>query len=300
MRHVSKNARPSRGSDGRAQERPTGEVAHLHSYDITPHIHHLSPPPSHSASTDGPGLAALAYSQRGWAVVPLRPSDKRPLLEWAEFQREKPTPELVAEWWRRWPRANVGIITGAVSGLVVLDVDGEAGREALRGKPLPATPVVVTGRGLHYYYAYPGGELRTCKPAPGLDLKACGSYVVAPPSVHPSGRRYRWGDGVSPWDVALAPLPAWLLERARTASTPRPPEAWAVQIRRGADPGDRHPSLASLAGHLLGKRVDPRVVLELLLAWNEARCRPPKPVDEVVAIVRHLWRKDAAGGGQNG
>ena len=241
--------------------------------------------------------AALAYTRRGWSVIPLRPADKRPLLDsWERFQHEAATPAQVAEWWRRWPRANVGIVTGAVSGLVVLDVDGEAGREALRGKELPPTPVVETGRGWHYYFAHPGGDVRTCKPASGLDLKADGGYVVAPPSLHPSGRRYRWTDGLSPRDAPLAPLPAWLWEQARPASTPRPAEEWAALIRRGADPGDRHLSLVALAGHLLGKRVDPRVALELLLAWNEARCRPPKPAEEVVAIVRHLWRKDAARG----
>lgn len=254
-------------------------------------------PVARVARPDSIREAAIAYAQRKWSVIALRPADKRPLLEsWDPFQRQAATLEQVVAWWNRWPKANIGVVTGAVSGLVVLDVDGEAGREALRGRPLPETPVVETGRGWHYWFAHPGGEVRTCKPAPGLDLKADGSYVVAPPSAHPSGRRYRWADGLSPDDVPLAPLPAWLLAQARPNGTVRSPEEWAALIRSGADPGDRHPSLVSLAGHLLGKRVDPRVTLELLLAWNEARCRPPKPTAEVVAIVRDLWRRDVRRG----
>lgn len=241
----------------------------------------------------GLGAAATGYAQRGWSVIPLRPRDKRPAVKsWEKWQRERADAEGVARYWRQHPLANIGIVTGAVSGLVVLDVDGDAGRESLRGRHLPLTPVVETGRGYHYYFTHPGGEVRTCKPAPGLDLKAEGGYVVAPPSVHPSGRRYRWAEGLSPDDVPLAPLPEWLLEQARADAPRRAPEEWAAIIREGAAPGDRHPRLTQLAGHLLGKRVDPRVVLELLLAWNQARCRPPKPVEEVVDIVRHLWRRD--------
>lgn len=237
--------------------------------------------------------AAVEYSRLGWSVIPLRPREKRPdIRSWAKYQQQAASVEQVQRYWERHPDANIGIVTGAVSGLVVLDVDGDAGRKSLRGRHLPMTPVVETGRGFHYYFAHPGGEIRTCKPAPGLDLKAEGGYVVAPPSAHPSGRQYRWSDGLSPYDVPLAPCPEWLLEQARADAPRRTPEEWAAIIREGAVPGDRHPTLAQLAGHLLGKRVDPRVVLELLLAWNQARCRPPKPTEEIVDIVRYLWRRD--------
>ena len=91
---------------------------------------------------------------------------------------------------RRWPTANVGIATGARSGLVVLDVDPRHGGdeqlaafEAEHGK-LPETAAVVTGGGgAHYYFNHPGGDIRSRKLSPGLELKADGTFVVAPPSL---------------------------------------------------------------------------------------------------------------------
>jgi bifunctional DNA primase/polymerase-like protein len=70
-----------------------------------------------------PLLAALAYVRRGWSVIPLWPRQKRPLIPWAAYQRARADETEVREWYDRWPDANVGIVTGAVSSLVVLDVD---------------------------------------------------------------------------------------------------------------------------------------------------------------------------------
>lgn len=106
----------------------------------------------------------------------------------------------ILKWWGEWPDANVGILTGAESGLVVLDVDPRNGgndtlaeweeREGL----LPPTLTVTTGGGgWHFYYPHPGGVVRCRKLGAGLDLKADGGYVVAPPSLHASGSPYSWG-----------------------------------------------------------------------------------------------------------
>ncbi|MDP1965978.1 MAG: bifunctional DNA primase/polymerase [Reyranella sp.] len=67
--------------------------------------------------------AALAYLARGWSVVPLRPCEKRRLLLWELFQAEPPSASDVAGWFRRWPDANIGTITSAVSRLIVLEID---------------------------------------------------------------------------------------------------------------------------------------------------------------------------------
>ena len=89
--------------------------------------------------------AALGYLRRGWSAIPIEPRGKRPLVAWLEFQDRAATPAEVEEWFARWPEANVGIVTGHVSGLVVLDVDPAHGGadslarlEAAHG-PLAAT-----------------------------------------------------------------------------------------------------------------------------------------------------------------
>ena len=240
--------------------------------------------------------AALDYARRGWSVIPVRPRDKRPLLPWEAHQHRRADPAQVRRWFARWPAANVAVVTGAVSGLVVLDVDPAHGGEeslaalARRHGGLPATVEARTGGGgRHLYFRHPGGLVRNrVGLAPGLDLRGDGGYVVAPPSRHPRGGAYRWRAGRSPGDLPLAPLPAWLQRRGRRGG--HPVSHWRRLVGEGVAEGRRNNSIASLAGHLLWHGVDMRVVMELLLCWNAVRCRPPLPVDEVVRTVESISR----------
>src|SRR5512135_3788901 len=84
---------------------------------------------------------ALAYAHRGWSVLPIKPRGKTPLLDtWQQNQHTIATDYEIHEWFRQWPDANIGIITGRVSGLVVLDVDGDVGRASITGKAIPVSP----------------------------------------------------------------------------------------------------------------------------------------------------------------
>ncbi|MER3407680.1 MAG: DNA primase, partial [Nitrososphaera sp.] len=107
--------------------------------------------------------------------------------------------------------------TGAVSGLVVLDVDGNDDV----GRPFPDTPTARTRSGHHWYFAHPGGQVpNAVRLLPGLDVRGDGGYVVAPPSEHPSGQRYTWVEGRSPWNLPPAPLPDWLRELLSDRAAP--------------------------------------------------------------------------------
>jgi hypothetical protein len=243
--------------------------------------------------------AAEAYRWRGWSVIPVAPQGKRPLVPWREFQQRAATAAEVRAWFSRWPHANVGIVTGALSRLAVIDVDAPHGGlqslaqlERDRG-PLPGTPQVLSGGGgRHFYFRHPGAWIANrVALRPGIDLRADGGCVVAPPSLHPSGRRYRWLSGSGPESVPPAPLPACFLEHDRSsAHTVHPPEHWRRLVREGVDEGARNATLASLTGHLLQRGVDPGVALELMLAWNRAQCRPPLPDYEVVQVVQSIAR----------
>jgi hypothetical protein len=201
----------------------------------------------------------------------------------------------------------VGVVTGLISGLVVLDVDpGHGGDESLarfvhRYAPFPATVEAVTGGGgRHFYFAHPGGDMRNrAGLAPGIDLRGDGGMVVAPPSMHPSGRRYAWRTGHAPHARSLAPMPTWLADLARdgTAAIGHPPEHWRQLVRRGVPEGTRNTTVASLTGHLLWHGVDPEVVVELLLCWNRVRCRPPLPDVEVAETVASIVRTHRRHGG---
>jgi hypothetical protein len=147
---------------------------------------------------------------------------KHPHVAWAAFERSAPGLEQLQEWWRRWPRANVGVVTGAVSGVVVLDVDPRNGGDVSLATirqcwgALPTTPEVRTGGGgRHLWFGAPGLVVATRLVLPGLDVKGEGGVVLVPPSVHASGRRYEWVPYRSPEGVALGAAPAWMLDPER-------------------------------------------------------------------------------------
>ena len=124
---------------------------------------------------------------------------KDPLLSyWKEYQKRLPTIKEVTEWFTQYPDANIAIITGRVSGIVVFDVDSEKGIEYAKAKGgFPKTVCAKTGRGFHYYLKHPGNDPIKNRVNHDLtiDIRADGGYVVAPPSIHGTGRQYQWVEG---------------------------------------------------------------------------------------------------------
>lgn len=244
--------------------------------------------------------AAQAYLARGWSVVPVEGGGKRPLVKWEPFQHTCAKTRDIGRWFRRWPNANVAIVTGMVSGLVVLDVDiGQGGDDSLldlerRFGQLPETVEAISGGGgRHIYFAHPGFDLRNRVGfAAGLDLRGDGGMIVAPPSVHPNGRRYEWEVSHHPDDVALAPMPPWLLALARGEAPflGHSLSHWQNLVQEGVAEGARNNTIASLAGHLLWHGVDPAVAAEFLHCWNRVRCRPPLSDEEVAQTVESITR----------
>jgi hypothetical protein len=235
--------------------------------------------------------AALKLADRGLRVFPCQPRDKRPAT--AHGMKDATTDSGVIErWWRQEPNFNIGVATGAVSNIMVVDVDdldAEAELkklETLHGA-LPATVESVTARGRHLFFKWPQRDVRNSasKLAPGIDVRANGGYVVVPPSTHPSGRRYCWSvDSAN----AFAAVPDWLLIMMAMPASQKAPTPAAESrnlIRDGVGKGCRNDNIARLVGHLLHRHVDPEVTLQLAIAFNDARCRPPLGHAEVIAIV---------------
>ena len=249
---------------------------------------------------------ALQFARYHWSVIPMRARDKRPLIKWLEFQQRRASENEINDWYQQWPDANVGIVTGVISGLVVLDIDPRhGGKQSLAQweqahDPLPLTLEARTGGGgRHVYFKHPGGVIHNrAGMAPGIDLRGDGGCVVAPPSIHGSGKAYAWLRGHGPAKAALAELPGWLLRLMRSdAKTPgHSLEHWRHLIRKGVAEGVRNNTIASLSGHLLWHGVDADVVMELLLCWNRIRCSPPLGDDEVlhtVLSISRLHRQDS-------
>jgi hypothetical protein len=183
------------------------------------------------------GLAegALSYTGLGWPVFPLRPGEKVPLIPKAEggsgVHDATTDPDRVREWWERWPDANIGVAAGLRFWALDLDFAGfpaeqPDGADTLlalerRFGRMPETVRQQTGGlGWQRFFA-PDPRVRNgVRLLPGLDTRAAGGYVAAPPSVHPSGRRYRWI--APPGEAELARAPEWLVALLEPVELPEP------------------------------------------------------------------------------
>ena len=137
--------------------------------------------------------AALGYMKQGFYVFPLKPKSKAPLTP-NGFKDASNDPEILKTWWEKHPNANIGIATGAISDLIVIDVDGEYPNAF---PAIPKTAKVKTNKGYHLYLKYPDGLEIGCKTrlhGSDVDIRANGGYIVAPPSIHPDGGRYEFID----------------------------------------------------------------------------------------------------------
>ena len=230
-------------------------------------------------------------------MFPCRPRDKLPATEHG-CKDATTNLETVRQWWCEDPHYNIGVATGAVSKIFAVDIDGDG--EAEMGKleaehgALPATVEVITARGRHLYFRMPDLPVRNSagKLAPGIDVRGDGGYVLAPPSIHPSGRAYCWSvDSAG----VFAAAPDWLLDLVAEhgkakAATPAPD--WRTLAIGGVDEGRRDNVVTQLCGYFLRRRVDPILTLEILQLWNEARCRPPLPPEDIERIVGSIARKE--------
>ncbi len=146
--------------------------------------------PRHAADPVAGALAAaLEYLANGLVPIPVTPDQKQPpLVRWTHYRRHRPTRAQVRRWWERWPEANVAVLTGPLSNLVVLDVDPRnGGLESLAALTTQHGPIghrrlVDTPNGWHFWLTHPGGVVTSHPIAPGLDVKGDGGLVLAPPS----------------------------------------------------------------------------------------------------------------------
>jgi hypothetical protein len=236
----------------------------------------------------------VQYARQGWRVFPLRPRGKQPVID-GGFHKATADQATVEAWWTRWPGANIACAPGP-SGFVVIDVDGVEGEALAQSLGLLAEPTleVATGRngGRHRWYRHPGGHIGNTGLGKGLDVRADAGYAILPPSIHPSGQTYRWLGKLE----EVATLPPVIVARlqaakANGASTGTP--ARDIPLLEAIPEGQRNASLTSFAGRHLARGDTEAEILELTLALNQAKCRPPLPPNEVRQIVRSIAAREA-------
>jgi KaiC/GvpD/RAD55 family RecA-like ATPase len=212
----------------------------------------------------------------GLSVFPLRPGDKRPDMDWAKFQKEHYDGDYDDD-------SNVGVVTGAISNLLVVDADSDEAIEWVE-KNLPHTPVKVkTPRGKHYWYAYDNCGIRNLVSlAPGVDVRGEGGYVVTPPSTV-NGKRYRWE--VSPGaKLCDLPPPPDLLKQA--------PEKKGAIPFAGTPAGGRNNTLARWAGVLYGSTCYQDEEIYSMLQDLNHSFKPPLPDEEVRRVMSSISSRE--------
>jgi len=208
----------------------------------------------------------------------------------------------VRQWWGRWPDANIGLVTGKVSEIVVLDVDPRhGGDESLRDliaadSSITETMTVITGSGgMHLYFQHPGRVIRD-KIAfrPGLDFRGdgegteSGGHVVMPPSLHLSGHRYNWEISAGIGSVII-PLPSSVLSALTSERRGGPSTTFDIEIALlGVPDGQRGNWAAQVAGWFIGQGKSLEETIALLRFYNEQN-RPPMDNSRIDATVKSIW-----------
>lgn len=234
---------------------------------------------------------ALWYAEMGLSVFPLKPGDKIPATA-NGFKDATTDRAKVADWWGRCPDHNIGIATGTPSGgLVVIDMDmhvekGVNGYETLKewqqeNGELPDTWMSITGSS-GYHWLYKDAASHGCRTGiyEGIDIRADGGYIVAPPSVHPNGRRYEWEQGPGDCEIAQAD------SRVREFLLGHMPEGKQAFTPPETIPeGGRTDAMIKLIGSQRGSGLSDEAIIAAVRAENEARCVPPLTDQELEKTV---------------
>ncbi len=271
--------------------------------------------------------SALELARIGFAVFPLAPRGKSPLIKKSDGGRgclDATTDEAqIRAWWGAHPSANIGIATGKVSGIVVVDVDGEDGQAEFqrlirRHGPIPKTAWARTGGGGdHFLFRHPGWNVgNSRRRADHIDTRGDGGYIAAAPSIHPdSGKAYEWIN--HPRDIPPADAPDWVMllffptrdseaANGESAAPPAFPLDAGLQdricktlvrmaVENARERKGRHPEGCWLAKQLQDHRIPLEVARGAMLeyqaavevcGWNPARVYTR---DEAIKSLAHIY-----------
>ncbi len=236
---------------------------------------------------------ALYYASMGLAVFPLKPKDKRPATA-NGCKAATTNKEQIAAWWDKHPDSNIGMATGRLSGgLVVVDLDideskGIDGYESLKewqreNGELPETWQSITGRGgYHMLYMSTSGHKNRVGLYDGVDIRGEGGYIVAPPSIHPNGRKYEWEQG--PDEFAISQADSRVADFLK-GTVPVKQEKQDVPPMEKIPEGCRTDAMVRLVGRLKGDGLTDGAIRAAVREENEKLCVPPLTERELEKTV---------------
>lgn len=200
---------------------------------------------------------AMFYAQNNIKTFPVKKQGKSPLCP-KGFKDATIDKVVLQEWNKKFPDCNIGIPTGQINNIFVVDVDGEQGIESLNHLELIYgkldAPTVKTGKGKHLYFKMPENvELKcsTSKIADHIDIRANGGYVVAPPSIHENGHQYTWENFIP--NQGFPEAPSWLISLITNAEKQPLPVSGVLEEIASAPEGERNDTLYKRSISLIGR-----------------------------------------------
>lgn len=241
--------------------------------------------------------AALQYINIGFSVFPVKPKGKEPLT--AHGCRDASTNEnQIKKWWQQYPNANIGLVMGNGFIAIDLDVDEDRGVNGYRvlcdwqreNGELPDTILSITGRGgYHMIFRTEKDYKNAVGLYEGVDIRSNGGYIIAPPSIHPNGRRYEWEQAPEEYQIAQADN---LVERFLQGEK-QTQEKEHFQAPEMIPEGARNATLYRMACSLRAKGYAETAIFAAVKAENEAKCNPSLSDREIDTIVKSALKYES-------
>jgi hypothetical protein len=241
--------------------------------------------------------SALKYAELGWSIIPIQPHEKKPYVKWKPFQEKRAANGQIIEWWEKFPQTRIGIVTGKISDLIVVDFDGPEAKPLFEEKvgKLPDTFVQKTGRGFHAVFKYPAGKKgfktdSNYNGLKGVDLKVNGGYILAAPSPYDSEKDYKWEncDPATQGLEKLSEMPDEMVEFFSKKSNPA-----RVYIKRpdldGVAEGKRDNEIYKYSKDLKNRGLTFEEA-EILVMQKAKNCNPGFPKKEALKCLKSAFK----------
>lgn len=254
------------------------------------------------------GKAAVWYCENGFGIIPIIPRGKHPisdngLKDWFD------DPEDAKRLWTQRPDLNIAIVCGSASGnLVVLDFDEDDDKDVHgfdtlseweeESGELPPTATAITGRGgMHYLYRSEKPYRPSVNRDLGVDVRGEGSYIVAPPSVHPNGNQYKWNAGDAPWERDVAKVDANVdafidhIQRNGGVGQDDGNQGERFLLPQRIKRGSRNDTLYRYGCSLRSRGYADDAIDAMMHQANERNCVSPMDEGELKSIIKQVCKK---------
>ncbi|MEZ4706757.1 MAG: AAA family ATPase [Caldilineaceae bacterium] len=250
-----------------------------------------------------PAETALQYLSWGWSVIPVHLSintdgkiSKRPAIKWQEYQQRLPKNEEVKQWFDKGSYPGIGVVTGKISNLVVVDIEHDATLDDVKGIESSLESQTING-GRHVFYRWTKHLKNTVrlhdKP---IDFRGDGGFIVLPPS-QIGNRGYAWSKQGNPQN--LPELPTHIENALTQVSKEHSPGTEDITRETEspttnssefptANQGERNATATQVAGSLcanISSKLWESVGWTAMINWNSSQCHPPLPISE----LRSVW-----------